>query len=384
MVRLSVDPDRSRRQLGLALFVGGVGLGLLLDLLLFVVPALASPKPLRTLGVMVLSAALALPAAALYLSVPRLLDRYDPEPLYALLGCLLWGATFATGVSAAVNSAVGAVASSLLGEGGGEAISAVLSAPIVEEATKGLAVLGVFWFLRREFDGYIDGLLYATFTAVGFATVENVLYYAKGAATGGGAGLAATFFARGILSPWAHPVFTSVTGLGIGWARESVRPAARWLGPLLGYAGAVTLHAAWNGLATLSAVVSPLPFLLALPLWLLLVAGYLVLVWRLAARRARILRSHLQDELALGNLSAEEVDLVASSFGLKRARRMWGPDGEELLRAAARLAMHKWHLTRAMASKKSTMSGQLIGPLRQRVAELKGRIAARASQQRAR
>ncbi len=380
MVRLAVDPDRSRRQLGLLLFAAGVGLGVVLDLLLLLLPALASPKPLRTLGIMGLSAALAFPAAALYLTVPRLLDRYDPEPLYALLGCLLWGATFATGVSAAVNSAVEALAASLLGADGGEALAAVLSAPFVEEATKGLAVLGVFWFLHREFDGYIDGVLYATFTAVGFAAVENVLYYAKGAASAGGMGLAATFYMRGILSPWAHPVFTSVTGLGIGWARERRHPAARWLGPVLGYAGAVTLHAAWNGLATLSAAVSPLPFLLALPLWLLLVAGYLLLLWRLAARRARILRSYLQDEVALGHLSAEEVDLVASSFGLQRARRRWGSEGEELLRAAARLAMHKWHLSRAMAAQRSTLSGQLVGPLRQRVAELKARIAARASQ----
>ncbi len=363
-------------RLGLLFFLVGSVLGAWLLLVFFVLPLFLEPDPGKTLFTMVVAAALAFPAASLYLSVPRLLDRYDPEPWSALLGCLLWGALFATGVSVAVNSVVGGIASAVFGEEVGAFLTTVVSAPLVEEATKGLAVLGMFWFLRREFDGLIDGMLYATFTAIGFAAVENVVYYTRSALTNGAVGLTGVFVLRGILTPWAHPVYTTMTGLSIGWARETSSPVMRWVAPVLGYMVAVLLHALWNGLASL-APITPVPFLLAIPFWLLLLIGYLALLWSLSQRRARILREHLQDEVALGNLDPDEVALVTSVWGLRRARRMWGAEGEELLRTAARLGMHKWHLSRAMRAGHSTLSEQRVGELRRRLAELRVRVAAR-------
>ena len=44
---------------------------------------------------------------------------------------------------------------------------------------KGMAVFGVFFFLKREFDGVVDGVIYATFAALGFAATENIIYYAN-------------------------------------------------------------------------------------------------------------------------------------------------------------------------------------------------------------
>ena len=88
---------------------------------------------------------------------------------------------------------------------------------------------------------------------------------------------------RGVLAPWVHPLYTGLTGIGIGLARESRR--WRWAAPLGTFAGAVALHALWN----LSAAI-PLLFLLALPLWGLGVCGYLAGVILLVRRRGAILR----------------------------------------------------------------------------------------------
>ena len=63
-----------------------------------------------------------------------------------------------------------------------------------------------------------DGIIYATFCALGFAAVENISYYARSEAHNA---LAATFFVRGILAPWGHPLYTSMTGIGFGLSRES-------------------------------------------------------------------------------------------------------------------------------------------------------------------
>jgi hypothetical protein len=260
---------------------------------------------------------------------------------------------------------------------------AVLSAPLVEEFWKGLGVLGVFLFLRREFDGVIDGIMYATFTAIGFATIENVTYYAT-AAEGGEGMLQATFLMRGILSPWCHPVFTSMTGIGLGLARETTHPRLRWLAPLGGYLAAVALHAFWNGVATLQGFVGSPLLAMTLPLWALFVLSFFGLIVVLVVRRSRIIRHFLEDEIHMGNLSRADVQRVCHPLGLFRARVEQGPAGVEFLRAAARLALSKWHFARAAQAKKLTLSADFIVPLRQQLATYRQLAAARARPARAR
>jgi RsiW-degrading membrane proteinase PrsW (M82 family) len=103
---------------------------------------------------------------------------------------------------------------------GGEIVGAAVCAPIVEEFWKGLAVFGMFYFWRREFDGVVDGIIYATFAALGFAAVENVVYYARAGTGHASVDLTSIFILRGVVTPWAHPLFTSMTGIGFGLARE--------------------------------------------------------------------------------------------------------------------------------------------------------------------
>ena len=52
-----------------------------------------------------------------------------------------------------------------------------------------------------------------------------------------------TFVLRGVLSPFAHPLFTAMTGIGLGIAARADNPTTRWLAPLGGYLLAVLLHA---------------------------------------------------------------------------------------------------------------------------------------------
>ncbi len=369
------DPERVRRNAGFFLFGIGNLVGGLLLLGLFVgMPV--STGDFGLLGYMCLGAMLAFPAGAMYLTVPRLLDRYDPEPWYALVGCLVWGGVAACGFSAVINTAAGAVAADVLGAQAGDAVGAVLSAPFVEEFWKAMGVLGVFYFLRREFDGVVDGIIYATFVALGFATVENVIYYARAAGSGESA-LAATFMIRGVIAPWGHPVYTAMTGIGFGLARETEKAWVRVVAPFAGYSAAVTLHMLWNGSATLSDRIEGggALFLCMLPVWLVFVAAFVAIVIVLVRRRGRIIRTFLEDEVALRTLSRVEVDLVCSAFGHLRARVRWGRKGVELVRAAARLALSKWHSVRATNQRMRTVSMDFVVPLRLKIAVLKTEIA---------
>jgi len=177
------------------------------------------------------SVLLSLVPLAIVLATLWWLDRVEPEPRSSLVHSFLWGATVVIFVSSLANGLVEAVA--------GARAAALISAPLVEEAMKGL---GIYWAVRRkELDGVVDGVIYAGWVAAGFAVVENVQYFATADA---GDQLLAVFLIRGLLTPFAHPLFTFWTGVAAGLAVERGRSV-----PLLmlgGYGLAVVTHAAWN------------------------------------------------------------------------------------------------------------------------------------------
>lgn len=361
------DPYRARKIIGLLIYLVGQGVGGLLFLLLFILLPLFEANPTGTFIAMAVGSAIAFPAMVVYLTFPRLLDRYDPEPWYALLLALFWGGLAACGFAAFINTFVGAVATGIISPEAGEIVGAVISAPIVEEAFKGMMVLGIFFFLKNEFDGVVDGIIYATFTAIGFAATENVIYYANALQEADVSGLAFTVFLRGFLSPWGHPLYTSMTGIGIGLARESENQFVRIVAPFIGYGCAVFLHALWNGAATFADIGA----LLMLPLWFMFVLAFVILVMALVRRRGNIIKEHLVDEVALRNISQAELDLVTSAFGNVVAFFRKGPKGTAFVRAVARLGISKWHTARAMRGQNRTVSMDFILPLRARIRELR-------------
>ena len=185
------------------------------------------------------------------------LDRYDPSPMWIVVTSFLWGAGVATSGALAVNQFA---ANLLEARGYSIDIVAVVVAPVIEELLKALYPLLLFVFYRRAFTGIIDGIVYCGLSATGFAMVENILYLGghgfaseseKGYAAGAFA-VTAIFILRVPLTGFAHPLFTSMTGLGIGIAARSPRRVVRVFAPLLGLLAAMALHASWNGMATLA------------------------------------------------------------------------------------------------------------------------------------
>lgn len=370
------NPEGTRRVVGGVLYGIGMLIGLVLLLVVFLIPAIGSKHADQELAAMLVGAVFALPPLLVYLWVPWIVDRYDPEPWWCLLIALSWGAVAACGFSAVVNTTVHVFGNALGGNDVGDVLSACISAPLVEEFTKGLAVFGIFFFLRREFDGVVDGVIYATFAALGFAAVENVIYYGNAAkaemAMHKEGILAGTFLVRGILAPWGHPLYTSMTGIGFGIARETTKPWLRWVAPIGGYFFAAFLHSVWNTAATISNAL----VVLMLPLWLLFVLAFFVLIIWLVRRKGKIIHDHLRDEVLMGNLTPWELALVASPVGRIRATFSYGGSaGRKFIDAAARLALSKWHTGRATQGRKLTVSADMILPLRQDLSRLRGEVS---------
>src|SRR6267378_1579448 len=177
------------------------------------------------------------------------IDRYESEPLWMLATAFFWGAVVAVLIAFVFNTTISIMAAvATHNQQIGENVGAVISAPIVEESAKALILLILFLWKRDEFDGIVDGVVYAGMVGLGFAMTENVLYYGR-ALQGGAGALTFIFILRGMAAPFSHPLFTSMTGIGLGWSRQSNNGFIKVVAPVLGFMLAILMHATWNGSA---------------------------------------------------------------------------------------------------------------------------------------
>src|SRR5690349_12506579 len=151
----------------------------------------------------------------IYVALVLWIDRYEAEPLWMLATAFFWGAFFATFFAFLVNTGTAGIVSYMANPKAAEAFAAVISAPIVEETGKALILFIFFFWKKDEFDGVVDGIVYASLSALGFAMTENILYYGR-ASLGGTEALTFTLVIRGFFAPFSHPLFTSLTGIGLG------------------------------------------------------------------------------------------------------------------------------------------------------------------------
>jgi RsiW-degrading membrane proteinase PrsW (M82 family) len=247
---------------------------------------------------------------AVFVPLVLWLDRYEAEPRWLLGVVFLWGAFGAALASAVVNGVVE------LAVPGGAGMA--VSAPVVEELTKGAALWLLAWYRRDDFDGVLDGLVYATMVALGFAMTENVLYFGR-AALGRleGTSLGAVFVARGIVTPLAHPLFTALTGVGLGLAMSRRRTPVRVLAGVAGLAGAIGLHGLWNHAARTGVLPAAYVIVFAPALATLVVIGVLA-----RRRERRVVAEELGPEVARGVLSSTEYEeLVGARLRRRRLRR---------------------------------------------------------------
>src|SRR5262249_41611098 len=322
------------------------------------------------IGGAIVGAISAIIPACFYLAVFLWLDRYDPEPPGKLIFAFVWGAVIAVFFAGIANSLVQAAF--------GETLAVIVSAPIVEEGAKGLCVLVVALFFRDDFDSVVDGIVYAGVVALGFATVENIQYYGKSLSAGGSHALIGTLLLRGVLSPYAHVLFTCMTGIGFGVSRETHNAALKVAAPVIGYSIAVFLHSLWNSLATLKGGAFFLAgyFLIEAPMF----CAFLAVIIYLVHREGRILKQALAVEVKRGLITQRQLDIaisvfrrtgwVASAIGDGRlfdARR-------QFLRSVAKLGLCHWHVQRAAEAGSETTSFPLIAQFQAEVFSLRDKV----------
>lgn len=252
--------------------------------------------------------------ALIYASITFWMDRYEKEPRALLGGVFFWGAVVAAGGAYILNTVFGFAFYAFTADVFlTDFATGAFSAPLVEEALKGFAVLLVFLIFRHEFDSILDGIVYAAITALGFAATENVLYMVQfGYMEGGWDGIWQIFFLRVVLGAWNHPTYTAFTGIGLAAARLNRSKTARLLLPIGGFSLALFTHFLHNALATFATESGGVALLLAVD-WFGWIFIFAIMTW--AVRRERVwIRFHLKQEVLDGLISQQQYEVVASPF----------------------------------------------------------------------
>jgi RsiW-degrading membrane proteinase PrsW (M82 family) len=268
----------------------------------------------------------------------RFIDRWEPEPKPLLLFAFAWGAV----VSIAVTMLIQPYFSLVAGPASGldyTTFAVTVQAPVVEEFAKSLGLLLLVLFAPKHFNGPVDGVVFAFTIAAGFAFTENILYFGRAIAESSdpGTDLAVVFFLRGVLSPFAHAIFTGTTGLVMGFAARRGNTGLSVLAFFVGLVPAMLLHSAWNSMGRdfLGQYV-----MVQVPIFLL--AVLVIVLLRVAERR--LTRQRLTEYAAAGWFTAAEVDMLATAAGRRSALR-WarstgrGVQMKALLDAATQLAL---------------------------------------------
>ena len=302
---IRTSPRISAIRLVLAIFAGLIAL--FLGLLVLLLIGIETGPVALLLGL--LTATIPVP---IYVALVLWIDRYEAEPLWMLSTAFFWGALFATFFAFLLNTGSAGLVTILTDAKAGDAFAAVISAPIVEEIGKAVILFIFFFWKKDEFDGVIDGIVYASMAALGFAMTENILYYGR-AAHGGGGSLTLTIVIRGFFAPFAHPLFTSLTGIGLGLARQSTNTGVKIVTPVVGLLMAIFMHSIWNGSAEFGGIAffGFIYVVMMVPAFIII----LVVIAVALRREGQVIREHLVIDLHRGFLTDEEYKQLGSILG---------------------------------------------------------------------
>ena len=314
--------------------------------------------------------------AVLPLLILWYLDRRERETPWLFGAAFLWGAVIATALALPFNSAFSAavdawvvqnpVVSQTLGPEAAKMISAPISAPIVEELTKALGVVLLFWLLRAEFDNMRDGFVYGTLVGLGFTWFEAPLYVTQGYAEFGVAPWGMQLGWRFALFGFGgHAMFTGIFGAFLGFAMQTRRRWLKLLAPLLGLLLAIAAHFLNNALPLFFALAGaargePPPaaqeeapdlgfveaFLIGSAVELTIFLPFVLIMafalWRSGVWERRVIREELAEEVGRTVGGGEYEAIVGDRmFRTRRIDRLHKRESAALVNAQHELAFRK-------------------------------------------
>jgi RsiW-degrading membrane proteinase PrsW (M82 family) len=253
------------------------------------------------------SANYAFPTLAVWSILFLAVDRWRPQRWLLWALALFWGSSIAAYGSIVVNSwAAERLSIDQNGNQLAGARAAIYVAPFVEEFFKATVLFLVAFLDRRRLTSKLSLVSLAGLSAIGFAFSENIVYFARAivygsmqASTGDvAAAVAQLVQMRGLWTSFGHPLFTSMTAMGLAIGLRSRAKVVRVLSPIAGYLLAALLHMTFNTVASLfpDNYQKTIYFSIALPI----LAGVVMYAVVQVFREGRVIRYRLSDYVMAG------------------------------------------------------------------------------------
>jgi len=275
-----------------------------------------------------------------YLLLIWWMDRNEREPFWILLLNFVWGATgaiilgiigsilFQIPLSQGIEFLTGSQSSELMDLSG-----AVITAPLIEESTKGMFLMMMFF--TKKFDGVVDGVVYGGAIGLGFGMTENFLYFVSY-----GTDLQSWFMLvviRTLFSAVMHCMSMATFGGFIGYAK--FKPAIFKV--ILIPAGifiAMFLHFTWNLTVSFRETT-----LIGMSFMLIYTFSILALFQIALYLEGKTITKELQEESNNGVIPSEHMNFLP--FVSKRNKYGWCPigvDQKEYVKTAIELSLRKY------------------------------------------
>lgn len=379
--------------------IAGIGIAILVisAMITIVLNSLVGIAALTQNGADSIIAALTIPVipvVGIFLLV-NFMDRNEREPWFLRLSAFLWGAIIAIPPALFIERNIDNVLQNMLDPNTTNEVLRValqgLNAGITEETIKGLGLLLLFFVLRDEFDGVVDGIVYGALIGAGFAMVENFRYFALDSKNF----LVFLIVGRILLGWLGHSTFIACFGAALGYVRYT---RVRWkqiVIPLLGFLIAVGLHSFFDfvdfqasaAIRSSAGNTSIVNFALVaiignyLPPFLAQI-GLLYILIRALAHENAIIREFLAVEVSNNIVTVGEYALLQNSFQRTKAERqmLWRYGYrqwvrvKDLYQTEIGLAFRKWHVS--MGDKPKLGYLQPEDAYRQRIKRLRNEIRA--------
>lgn len=254
----------------------------------------------------------------------------------------LWGAGIAAGLAILVNTGLQL---DLLHYSGNpdkaELIAAVVVAPVCEETFKGMGVILLLVLARHRLTSTLSAFAFAGLVGAGFAYTENIQYFVQAAGEGSGM-LTRIIIARGVLSPFVHPMATSFIGWAAGSALLKRVGFFGWTWRLvLGFGVALLVHSGWNAMAAFGGAWWILLYLVVgMPAFATWLIG--LVVW--SRRLVRTVRSGLETYVAGNWISQAEVAMATDKHAFRYSKSWAKRIGSPAPKLVRQFVMNLRHL----------------------------------------
>ncbi len=287
------------------------------------------------------------------------LDRFRAQRPLVWLLAFLWGAAASTWISIHVNSWAGEAMNTTSANADTGTRAAIFIAPFAEEASKASVLFLLVILFRARIVSRLSIVTLAGLSAVGFAFVENIIYYARAFVYATNtieiadpqAEVLDLVMLRGVYTSFGHPVFTMMTALGLAIALGARSKTVRVVAPLAGFVLAAGGHMLFNGVASSGGAGDLRPqWFMALGL----VAMLIIMLTLSVVAQAQLIRRRLGDYRRVGWLTDRDAVVFSSPFKrmklhlaamLRGPRKVWWPTAR-FMRRITELAYVREGMTR--------------------------------------